>query len=144
MAASAAQIARLRRMVADDAYDYGDADLAAYIEAYPLLDASGYEPYPRLADGRPSATLNTLWTPTYDLAAAAADVWAEKAAASAGDFDTSADGQSVALSQAHAHAKAMQRYYAARRRVAAVRLRPEPLPGCGLTDPEFPAPEGDE
>ena len=40
--ATAAQIARLRRMVAEPTEDpYDDDTLAAYIERYPLLDERG-------------------------------------------------------------------------------------------------------
>ncbi len=42
MAASAEQIARLRRMVAEPTTaTYTDDDLAAYIAAHPLMDANG-------------------------------------------------------------------------------------------------------
>lgn len=105
MAASAAEVVRLRRMVAesDDSNGYTDAVLEDAIERYPLLDADGLEP------------TDAEWTATYDLNAAAAEVWGEKSAALSGSFDFSADGASFTRSQAHMQALKMQRHYAARR-----------------------------
>lgn len=106
MSATPTQIARLRRMIAEPTTAiYSDADLAALIEEYPLLDGNGY-----------------------DLNAAAAAVWDEKAAALAERYDVSADGATHALSQKHAHAQAQARHYRARRRPGTIRLRPEPQP----------------
>ena len=82
MAATAAQIARLRRMVSepDDSNGYEHYVLAEAIERFPLYDADGYE------QG------DDDWVETYDLYAAAADIWTEKAAARSERMDFGADG----------------------------------------------------
>ena len=103
--ATAAQIAELRRMCAEPTTaTYSDVTLAAYIERYPLTDARGQESY------------------TYDLHAAAADVWNEKAAALAHLYDFSADGGSYTRSQRVAQAQAQARYHLARRNLNTIRL----------------------
>ncbi len=78
MAATVAQIARLRRMTGADEGDYADADLGAAIELYPVMDAAGYAPYLVMPGG---IVVNGLWTATYDLNSAAADVLDEMLAA---------------------------------------------------------------
>ena len=84
MTASAAQIAQLRRMVAEPATTtYSDAALQGYIEAYPLLDQRGEPPYTYDYATPPAQVANPEWIATYDLHAAAADVWEEKAATTA-------------------------------------------------------------
>jgi hypothetical protein len=115
MSATAEQIGRLRRMVAEAGDEvYTDVALAAVIETYPLVDTGGYAP------------ADTGWTATYDLPAAAAAVWAEKAAALAGDFDFSADGATFHRSQVYEQAAAQMRFWLARRSVRSLTMRPEP------------------
>jgi len=88
MAASAEQIARLRRLVAEPgSTTYSDIALAAVIESHAVSDASGRQP------------LDASWSPTYDLYAAGAEVWEEKAAAAAGLCDVSVDGTTLSRSQ---------------------------------------------
>lgn len=110
MAATAADIASLRRMVADTGTpsEYSDDDLRACIERYPLPDAAGRQP--GVAG----------WVATYDLHAAAADIWQQKAGALAGCYDFDADGARFARSQAYEHALTMARHYRARRAARAV------------------------
>jgi len=129
MAATAAQIAKLRRMVAEPtAGTYTDDDLAGYIELYPTIDEHGEEPYVWTATAlAPERDDNDYWVPTYDLNAAAADVWDEKAAALAADYDFSADGSSYNLSQAYLQAMKQVRHYRARRSMRTITLRPEPM-----------------
>ena len=119
MAATSAQIAELRRYVAEpgDSNGYTNAVLTAIIERYPLLDDRGQEAYTwNTATTPPSQTANTGWIPTYDLMAAAGDVWMEKAAAVVAQYDFSADGASYHRSQTHAAMMAQVRFYRARRR----------------------------
>ena len=105
MSATADQIARVRRMVAeaDDSGGYTDAILSALIEEYPLYDLYGYEP---------EDTDN--WTATYDLARAAADVWEEKASAVAADYDLTADGATLNRSQVVEQYKKQARLFRSR------------------------------
>lgn len=117
MAATAEQITELRRMTAEPTTaTYSDDVLTAYIERYPLLDERGEQPY--WWDGSttpPSQTENASWIPTYDLHAAAADVWQEKAGALAARFDFKADGAEFSRSQAYDQALSQARYHASRR-----------------------------
>jgi hypothetical protein len=118
MSASAAEVAMLRRMTAETTTaTYSDITLGGYIERYPLYDSLGY--MPTLSDG----TENTNWTPTYDLNAAAAQIWGEKAAALAGSsYDFSADGGSYKRSQLYEQAAKRERYYASRRAPGSLRI----------------------
>lgn len=118
---TAAQIAQLRRMVAEPSSDngYTDAVLSETIARYPVADVAGELPV--AVDG----SANSAWTPTYDLNAAAAEVWQEKAAALAAVFDFSADGASYQRSQAAAQAMRMAQWYGSRRAAKGVRLQVE-------------------
>lgn len=117
MAAMAEQIVRLRRMVAESTDDtYDDDTLAAYIERYPLLDERGEPPYTwDTSTEPPTRKDNDRWIATYDLHAAAADVWDEKAAAVATRHDFGADGATYHLSQQYDQALQQARYHRARR-----------------------------
>lgn len=107
---AAADIARLRRMVAEPGTaTYTDALLVNMVSGYPLPDATGE--WPLTVDG----SVNTDWTPTYDLAAAAASVWGEKAAALAGAFDFTADGATFHKSQAVEQYERQARLWRSRR-----------------------------
>lgn len=130
MSATAAEIARLRRMVVDaeTPYSYLDSDLTAVIERYPVVDARGEAPWVESTLIPGTLEENDDWTATYDLNAAAAEVWEEKAAALAGKFDFSADGASFSQSQAFAQAQQMVRHYRSKRCAGTIMLRPEPRP----------------
>lgn len=142
MAASATQIAQLRRLVAEPTDDtYTDEALAAVIESYPLLDNLQREPYRLAATLPPTLELNPDWTPTYDLNAAAASIWEEKAAPLAGLFDFSTGGAaagSYRRKQQYDNAMDMARYYRARRSAHTITLRPQPAP-----NPELASNRGD-
>jgi len=115
MSATAEQIAKLRRMVAEPTLTtYSDTDLAGYIEAHAVVDANGMEPlfYAGVNQGM---VANPTWMSTYDLNSAAADVWEEKAAAPAEDFDMEADGAQLSRSQVYEHYMKQARYYRSRR-----------------------------
>lgn len=129
MAASATDIARVRRMVNEpDATTYSDADIAEAIERYPAVDARGEDPWVESTTTPGTLEENEDWTATYDLNAAASDLWAEKAAVLAQDYDFEADGGSYTRSQANAQAMRMSRHYSARRNPRTISLRPEPAP----------------
>ena len=129
MAASATDKARVRRMVNEpDTSTYADADIAAAIERYPVVDARGEDPWMESTTTPGTLTANPDWTATYDLNAAAADLWAEKAAVLAQDFDFEADGGRYTRSQAYGQAMQMSRHFSARRNPRTMTLRPEPAP----------------
>lgn len=101
-------IPRLRRMVAEPlTTTYTDAALEAIIILYPVRDSAHLEPED---DG---------WTPTYDLHAAAQDIWEEKAAALADQHDFSADSSSFTVSQRYEHYMGQARWHGARRMMQA-------------------------
>lgn len=112
MSATAEQIARLRRMVAEPSRDtYSDDVLAEYIEDHEVRDRYGEPPR------TPLGVANSSWTATYDLNAAAADIWEEKASAWADAFDTSIDGASLSESEVYRQYLQMARRYRSRCRV---------------------------
>ena len=128
MAATAEQVARLRRMVNESTTEtYSDDLLAEYIERYPCVDERGEAPYTwDTSDEPPTEDENEDWLPTYDLNAAAADVWEEKAAVLAGDYDFSGDGASFKRSQGYEQHMRQARFYRSRRNPRTVTQRPEP------------------
>lgn len=93
---------------------YTDAVLTDYIKSYPLADSDGNLPG------------DSDWQATYDLAAAAADVWEEKAAKIAQDFDFSADGASYSRSQVYENYMKNASHYRARRKPRSIRVRSWP------------------
>jgi len=122
-ALTADQIAQLRRMVAEHtATTYSDATLDAYVARYPIPDSKGYSQGDRsgILDNSISNVNTGLWAPTYDLNAAASEIWGEKAALVAGDTDFTADGTTMTRSQKIQHANKMATYYNSRRNVASV------------------------
>ena len=133
MTATAAQVAQLRRMVNETtATTYSDADLATMIEAYPCLDARGEEPGPwDTSTTPPTWDANESWIPTYDLSAAAAAIWEEKAAILAQDFDFNADGGDYTRSQTYEQAMKQARYHRSRRRPGTITLKMHPKPEGG-------------
>jgi len=130
MAATAAQVAELRRMVDEPTTTtYSDADLETYIERYPLIDERGEVPYTwDTSTQPPTQEENDDWIDTYDLHRAAGDLWDEKAAAVAEDFDFQADGARYSRAQVVEHYQAMARMHRARRTPSSFRalMYPEP------------------
>lgn len=124
MTATTAQIARLRRMTNEpDDSTYDDETLAEYITRYPLLDERGQEPYTWDTSTRPpTPDANEDWIPTYDLHAAAGDIWEEKAAVVAVDFAFQADGGSYQRQQVHEQYLQQARYHRSRRVPRTMRL----------------------
>lgn len=113
MSATAAHIAELRDYVAEPTTaTYSDDDLTTVIEKYPLIDSEGREPD------------SSVWTATYDLNAAAANIWRRKASALAAMYDFKADGGQFSRSQLYEHAKAEARAYASRRMPSSFTIQP--------------------
>jgi hypothetical protein len=116
MSVSSTTLAKFRRMVNDPASEtatYDDTTLNEYIEAHAVIDDDGYEPD------------ESEWTETYDLNAAAADIWQEKAAALVGRIDFSADGGTFSASQLHEQAKKQAAYFRSRSRPKSIVLKPD-------------------
>jgi hypothetical protein len=115
MTATADQITRVRRMVNErDATNYSDETIQTFIEDHPLVDAEGFSPD------------QDNWTATYDLNASAADIWEEKAALRADDFDFSVDGGNYTRSQAYEQAMKQARYYRSRRSHKTIEMESTP------------------
>jgi len=128
MAATARQVRRLQRMVDEtDSTTYTYGDLADYIERYPLPDERGEDPYTwDTSTTPPTQDANEDWIATYDLNAAAADIWEEKAAAVAEDFQFSADGGSFARNQRYEQYMRMAARYRSRRVIRSRRMVKQP------------------
>lgn len=124
MAATAAQIAQIRRMVVEPtAETYTDELIQGFIEVYPLLDVLGTEPFQIDYTTTPPTLIEQVgWIPTYDLNAAAAAIWEEKASVLSQDFDFQADGGSYSRSQAYEQAMKQARYYRARRAPGTIQM----------------------
>jgi hypothetical protein len=131
MAATVDEIERVRRMAGEvGSATYSDAALKATIERFACLDARGEEPITRydFSTLPPSPIVNGAWMPTYDLAAAAAAVWEEKAAVLQSGYDFNVDGGSYQRSQMFTQATAQARYWRSRRKVGTVELVMAPRP----------------
>jgi hypothetical protein len=103
---SALDLLRLRRMTAEaGSATYLDSDLIAAIQRYPLTDADGHDPD------------SAYWTPVYDLARAASEIWEEKAANVAANFAFDADGASFQKQQQFEQYSKQARLYNSRRTV---------------------------
>lgn len=118
----------VRKMIAESSPDseITDDEISAAIGRHPVDDMNGAGPWIRSATA-PTPTINPAWIPTYDLHAAAADLWEMKAARFASDFDFSADGGTYRRSQVVDHAMRMARFHASRRSVYTITQRPEPM-----------------
>jgi len=127
MTATAAQITKVRRMT-DEAgiATYTDDDIQTYIETYPLIDERGKGPYGWDAStDPPTPDPNDDWIPTYCLYSAASDVWEEKAAAVADEFDFNADGGQFTRSQKYEQYMGQARWHRSRRAAKTIRLIPQ-------------------
>lgn len=127
MTATAVQIAEVRRMIAEPSTTtYTDVLIADYIERYPHIDEQGELPYTLSSDTPPTHTTNDNWIATYDLHAAAADVWEEKAADVAHRVNFAADGGNYTMSNLYEQYMKMARYHRARRLPSTTRLHKSP------------------
>lgn len=99
---------------------YTDSLLVTAISSYPLPDVAGQ--WPLLTSG----SANTTWSATYDLAAAAADIWAEKAVAFVGNYSFTADGASFQKQQQYENYCKQERRWASRRSMGGHELQQYP------------------
>jgi hypothetical protein len=122
MTVSEDQIAKLRRMIAEpEETTYDDDALTEYIEACAVMDENGEDPtYLDHSTIPPTVTENEYWIPTYDLNAAAAEIWDEKAAAIQDQYDFTADGGSFHRSQSYEQACKMAAKYRSRSRIKSI------------------------
>lgn len=139
MGATASQIARLRRMTGlVGSSDYSDETLAEYIERYSLLDELGSDPYTwDTSTDPPTQEANDGWIPTYDLNAAAGDIWEERAANLAQNYDFRADGGDYSRSQAYEQFMKQARNYRSRRQARTGKLHKYPDEGDTSTQPAW-------
>ena len=128
MAATAAMVTRLRRMIDEPADDpYTDDVLEGYIETYPLIDALGTDPLEvDYTTTPPTVSERDDWIPTYDMNSAAADVWEEKAASIAEDYDMTADGSTLQRSKRFEQYTKKCRYFRSRRSLKTIKMLVEP------------------
>ncbi len=118
MTATAAMIAKVRLMVnePDDTNGYTDALLTTDIETYPLIDERGEVPFTwDTSTSPPTQDANEDWIVTYDLHAAAALVWEEKAGAKAHLYTFRADGGNYNRTDVHKMFMENARYHLSRR-----------------------------
>lgn len=128
MAATAAMVAELRRMVSEpDATTYDDDTLELYIERYPVLDVLGRNPIEiSYLTSPPTLSEDADWIPTYDLHAAAADIWQEKSATVAQDYNFTADGGTLARGDVQEQYNKQARFHMSRRKLKTTRMWVEP------------------
>ena len=128
MAATAAMVAELRRMINEpDATTYDDDLLEDIIERYPAMDFLGTKAWDiDTSTSPPTLSENDDWIPTYDLHAAAADVWQEKGATVAEDYNFTADGGALSRGDVQLHYMRQARYHLSRRNVKTITALVEP------------------
>ena len=128
MAATAAMAERLRRMVDESTETTYDDDLIdEIIEKFPLLDVLGTDPQDiDFSTTPPTISEADEWIPTYDLNAAAAEIWEEKAAAIADEFNFQADGGSFTRSGKYDQYMAHSRRFSSKRSAKTIKMWVEP------------------
>ncbi len=128
MAPTPDQITQLRRMTGSSADDFDAVYLTTVIARYPVVDANGAEPLRWVGTYLPRQEQNPDWVEGYDMHSAAADIWEEKAAVVAQDFDFNADGGSYQRSQVYEQYMKQARYHRARRAARGLRVLATPAP----------------
>lgn len=127
MTATDAMIAEVRRMVAEPTTDpYNDTLISGIIERYPRIDEQGELPYTLSSDSPPEQDANDEWIVTYDLHAAAADIWEEKAAGVVHLYNMSADGGKYDRSNMYEQYMKLCRSHRAQRLPGTVTLHKSP------------------
>lgn len=128
MTATAAMIASVRRKTAElTTATYSDSDIQSEIEKYPLVDDRGEEAFTwDTSTQPPTQDANEDWIITYDLNAAAAIIWGEKAGLLAGNFDFAVDGGNFSRNQAFENAMKQTRHFQARRSPTTMKSEPWP------------------
>jgi hypothetical protein len=129
MSATAAMIARVRLLTNEptNAGNYTDALVTAHIERYPTLDERGEKPYTFSTATPPARVENPNWMDTYDLFAAAADIWFQKAAAVADQFKFGSDDQSFDRNQVYEQYMKQARACLSRRKTTTMTQTPNEI-----------------
>ncbi len=129
MTATTAMVDRVRRLTNEPSQSssYSDDSLSTIIGTYPLVDVRGEEPFTwDTSTEPPTQDANENWIVTYDINAAAADVWEEKASTLPQDFDYQADGGSYSRSQVYEQHMKQARYFRSKRSAKTIRQEPWP------------------
>lgn len=122
MTATAAMISRVRSMVNEPLpITYSDLVIQGFIETYPMMDENGEQPYTWSSATPPVQVVNTSWVATYDLHAAAADIWEDKASEWVTKYDFKADGADYSRSQVYNHMMGRMRYHRSMRATRTMR-----------------------
>lgn len=109
-------IVDLRRMVVEPLpTTYTDLTLAGMIEKTAVIDTNGLLPE------------EFGWVETYNLYKVAAEIWIEKAAGVADEFDQSSDGGNFQRSQKHAMYLKQANYYQGRSKSQSLQIKQSPL-----------------
>lgn len=121
---------RLREYINEPRPDtYTDDELDTIIERYPVIDERGEVPYTWDTSTTPPAKDdNDDWIATYDLHAAAADVWDAKALKHIENYDYTADGATLNRSQVYANMRRQANYHRSRRKPFTIQQREAPDP----------------
>jgi len=128
MSATEAMITQLRRMVKEPTEDtYNDAALATYIEQYPVMDERGVDPYYYDTTTDPPTQVTTVgWYSSYDLHAAASDIWEEKASDVIECDDVTIEDTTYRKSERHDRYLEFARFHRSRRTASTVELLKSP------------------
>jgi hypothetical protein len=106
---------------------YDDDAISDIIEEYPLIDPRGEEPFTwDTSSEPPTKDTNENWIVTYDLNAAAGDIWEEKAAVVAQDFNMDADGGRYDRNQVRENYMKQARHYRSKRSPSTITQEPWP------------------
>ena len=121
MTVTANDIKRLRSMINEPtSVTYTDADLTTLIENAAIPDNTGKFPS------------ETDWIPTYNIYKVAADIWLEKAAKVADEFDFDADGGSFQRSQKQKMAMKQASFFESRSNALSLQMKRYPITHAGV------------
>ena len=116
MTVTDSDLRRLRKMVVEPTeVNYTDEDLTTMIEDTACRDSTGKDPD------------DSDWTATYNIFKVASEIWIEKAAQVANEFDFNADGGSFSRSQKQMMALKQASYYESRSKALSLQMKQEPM-----------------
>jgi len=116
MAVTQDDIKRLRRMIVEPTEaSYTDSDLTALLENTACTDVNGKDP------------TATDWVATYNIFQVASEIWLEKSAAVADEFDFNADGGDFKRSPKQLMAVRQAAYFEGRSKALSLQMKQTPL-----------------